>query len=251
MEEKNKFELVEDDLFLPGSRIKIEHTLFLEDYDITDLLHNSLDDIRQFYTQSSRIEEKSYERLKAELKIWERIAKNTRRFELALKYLEIAPAEHTGNQWVEDEKGGRTISNMVYKMTCSITESTKWNLWSSNALNKRWHVEWQIILNTPKPHHHIVIAGKERNYSEQIDAENYLNGRIHAFAKYFQDLSPSVPKDYEYAFSESGLLLPGYHMEGEEPKQDRDSVLGKLDKAKSQQKVTPAVPSKKKNEPEI
>ena len=203
------------------------------------------------YDQSFKKEENMYEILQAGMKVWETDAKETRRLQLALNYLEIAPVEHTGNQWVEDEKGVRTISNAVYKMTCSITENTKWNLWSSNALNKRWHVEWHILLNTPKPYHHIVIAGKERRYLERHDAESYLNGRIRAFAKYFQELSPSVPKDYEYAFTESGRLLPGYHVEGEEPKQDRDSVLGKLSEAETQQKSTLAQSSKKKKEPEI
>lgn len=167
-----------------------------------------------------------------------------------MNYLEIAPVKHTGNQWVEDEKGRRTISNMVYKMTCSISENTKWDLWSSNVLNQRWHVGWQIVLNTPKAHHHTVIAGKERNYSERIDAENYMHGRIRAFAKYFQEISPPVPADHKYAFMESGLMLPGYHVEGEEPKQERDSVIGKLNEAKTQKKSVSANPSKKRKEPE-
>ena len=141
--------------------------------------------------------------------------------------------------------------NMVYKMTCKITENTKWDLWSSNVLNQRWHVEWQILLNTPKAHHHTVIAGKERNYSERIDAENYMHGRIRAFAKYFQEISPPVPADHKYAFMESGLMLPGYHVEGEEPRQERDSVIGKLNEAKLQHKSAPAAPSKKKKEPKI
>lgn len=238
-------------MFFPGSRVKLEHTLYLNEFDIFDLIQKSPEEVRALYDQSFKKEENMYEILQSGMKVWENDAKETRRLQLALNYLEIAPVEHTGNQWVEDEKGVRTISNAVYKMTCSITENTKWNLWSSNALNKRWHVEWHILLNTPKPYHHIVIAGKERRYSERHDAESYLNGRIRAFAKYFQELSPSVPKDYEYAFTESGRLLPGYHVEGEEPKQDRDSVLGKLSEAKTQQKSTPAQSSKKKKEPEI
>ena len=87
------------------------------------------------------------------MKNWETVAVATRKLELAMKSLEIDPVEHTGNKWGEDEKGQRTISNMVYKMTCSITENTRWNLWRSSALNKRWHVEWQVVFNTPKPPH--------------------------------------------------------------------------------------------------
>jgi hypothetical protein len=238
-------------LFFPGSRVKLEHTLYLNEFDISDLIKKSPEEVRALYDQSFKKEENMYEILQSGMKVWENDAKETQRLQLALNYLEIAPIEHTGNRWVEDEKGVRTISNMVYKMTCSISENTKWNLWSSNALNKRWHVEWQILLNTPKSYHHIVIAGKERRYSERRDAESYLNGRIRAFAKYFQEISPPVPADHKYAFMESGLMLPGYHVEGEEPRQERDSVIGKLNEAKLQHESAPAAPSKKKKDPEI
>ena len=238
-------------MFLPGRQIRVEHTVELSDYDISEWLKQSPQDIRELYFRSVRCEEKAFETLQASMKNWETVAVATRKLELAMKYLEIDPVEHTGNKWVEDEKGQRTISNMVYKMTCSITENTRWNLWSSSALNKRWHVEWQVVFNTPKPHHYIVIAGKERKYSDRYDADNYLNGRIRAFAKYFKEISPPIPADYKYAFTESGMLLPGYRVEGEEPKQEKDSVLGKLSEAKSQQKAAPAAPFKKKKEPEI
>ncbi len=235
---------------MPGSCVRLEHILYLIEYDISDLIQQSPEEVRELYDQSFKKEENMYEILQSGMKVWEQDARETRRLQLALNYLEITPVEHTGNKWVEDEKGRRTISNMVYKMTCSITENTRWDLWSSSVLNKRWHVEWQVIMNTPKQYHHIVIAGKERNYSERYDAENYLNGRIRAFAKFFQEISPPVPKDYEYAFSESGLMLPGYHVEGEVSKQERDSVIGKLNEAKTQKKSAPANSSKKRNEPE-
>ena len=96
-----------------------------------------------------------------------------------------------------------------------------------------------------------MIAGKERKYSDRYDAENYLNGRIRAFAKYFKEISPPIPADYKYAFTESGKLLPGYRVEGAELKQDKESVLGKLNEVKTQQKAVPAALSKKKKEPEI
>ena len=57
MDEKNKFELVEDDLFLPGSRIKIEHTLLLDELDISDLLQKTPEEVRDLYHQSVRKEE--------------------------------------------------------------------------------------------------------------------------------------------------------------------------------------------------
>ena len=35
MSDEKEYELVENDLFLPGSRIKLDHTMFLNEYDIT------------------------------------------------------------------------------------------------------------------------------------------------------------------------------------------------------------------------
>ena len=239
-------------MFVPGSRIKLEHTLYLNQYDLSDLVQKSPEEVRALYDQRFKYEEKIFEDLQSSIRAWENGARETRRLQLALNYLEIAPVKHTGNQWVEDEKGVRTISNMVYKMTYHLSEHIKWDLWNpGSSLKDRWHVEWQILLNTPKPHHHIVIAGQERKYADLIDAENYMHGRIRAFAKYFQEISPPVPADHKYAFMESGLMLPGYHVEGEEPKQERDSVIGKLNEAKLQHKSAPAAPSKKKKEPEI
>jgi len=94
MDEKNKFELVEDDLFLPGSRIKIEHTLLLDELDISDLLQKTPEEVRDLYHQSVRKEENMYEVLQAGMRAWEHDARNTRRLESALNFLEIAPVEH-------------------------------------------------------------------------------------------------------------------------------------------------------------
>ena len=110
-------------MFVPGSRIKLEHTLYLNKYDLSDLVQKRSEEVRALYDQRFKNEEKMFEDLQSGIKAWENGAKETRRLQLALNYLEIAPVEHTGNKWVEDEKGCRTISNMVYKMTC--TDSKK------------------------------------------------------------------------------------------------------------------------------
>ena len=83
---------------------------------------------------------------------------------------------------------------------------------------------------------------------DRTDAENYMNGRIRAHAKYFTELSPPVPEKHKIVFMESNMLLPGYHLEGQEPKQEKPSVLGKLSEAKKQEKTAPA--PKKTHEPE-
>ena len=78
MEEKKKNDIVEDDVFEPGNHVKLEHTLFLNDYDISDLLQKSPEEVRELYYQCVNKEENMYEI----------------RVELALNQLEIAPVEH-------------------------------------------------------------------------------------------------------------------------------------------------------------
>lgn len=204
------------------------------------------------YDQSFKKEENMYEIIQSGMKVWENDAKETRRLQLALNYLEIAPVKHTGNRWVEDEKGVRTISNAVYKMTCHLSEHINWNLWKpGSSLKDRWQVEWSVIINTPLPHQYCSIAGQIRKFADKENAEQYLDGRIRAYSKLFTEIYPPVPYDKRQFFMESGLVLPGYHIEDSENIQDKDSVLGKLSEAKAQQKSAPAPPSKKKKEPEI
>ncbi len=153
MSDEKDYTLLEDDLFSPGSRIKLDHVLYLNEYDISELLDKSVEEVRELYNESFKKEESMYEVLQAGLKAWEHDAAQTRKLQLALNYLEIAPVEHTGNQWTEDKNGVRTISNSVYKMTCKLSENPKWNLWSAKPLNDRWLVEWEVTINSPKLGH--------------------------------------------------------------------------------------------------
>ncbi len=251
MSDEKDYTLLEDDLFSPGSRIKLDHVLYLNEYDISELLDKSVEEVRELYNESFKKEESMYEVLQAGLKAWEHDAAQTRKLQLALNYLEIAPVEHTGNQWTEDKNGVRTISNSVYKMTCKLSENPKWNLWSAKPLNDRWLVEWEVTINSPKLGHWAYVAGQKRKFEDRVTAENYLNGRIHAYAKYFSDLSPSIPEKYKMFFMESGRVLPGYRIEGQEQQLKKPSVLNQLSEAKSQQKAAPATPSKNKKEPEL
>ncbi len=251
MSDEKEYELVENDLFLPGSRIKLDHTMFLNEYDISGLLDKGVEELRELFNESVQQEKSMYEVLQSGLQVWERYAAQTRKLQLALNHLEIAPVEHTGNQWTEDKDGVRTISNLVYKMTYRLTENPKWNLWSAKPLNNRWLAEWEVTINTPKLGNWCYVAGQKRKFAERISAENYLNGRIHAYAKYFTELSPPVPEKYKMLFMESGCVLPGYRLEGREQQQKKTSVLDKISEAKTQQKAVPAAPCKKKNEPAL
>ena len=84
-------------MFFPGSRIKLEHTLYLNKYDLSDLVQKSPEEVRSLYEQRFKNEEELFKNLQSGLKAWENGAKETRRLQLALNYLEIAPVEHTGD----------------------------------------------------------------------------------------------------------------------------------------------------------
>ena len=48
--------------------------------------------------------------------------------------------------------------------------------------------------------------------------QKYLDGRIKAYSHLFTEISPPVPKEYADGFRVNNQILPGYTIEGEEPK---------------------------------
>ena len=68
MSDEKDYTLLEDDLFSPGSRIKLDHVLYLNEYDISELLDKSVEEVRELYNESFKKEESMYEVLQAGLK---------------------------------------------------------------------------------------------------------------------------------------------------------------------------------------
>ncbi len=251
-EEQKEYQVFTDDQYIPGRAVRIEHSVHLTEYDISDLLQKPVDEVRAMFQKSADNENVAHEIVQAALKQWEQQAAITQRLFRAMEYLDTPAAQHTGNQWTEDEKGRRVISNAVYKMTCELKENTRWDLWSNRSLNKRWHVEWAVHTNGPLLNYNRKVAGQERNFMDRTDAENYLNGRIRAFTHLFTELFPPVPEEYKSPFIVSEKLLPGYRLEGEEPKQEKPSVREQLKAPRAQKQEKPAARgSANKNEPEI
>lgn len=56
-------------------------------------------------------------------------------------------------------------------------------------------------------------------FASREELDKYLNGRIKAHQHLFTEISPPIPKEYADYFKVNGLLLPGYTVEGEEPRQ--------------------------------
>ena len=121
------------DSLLPGIRLKIEHQVGCENADLSDLIAQPITDLQALRDESASGEQAAYQVVLAAVHQWEKQAAVTQRLDRAIQYLKLPVAQHTGNQWVAEDNGSNTISNMVYKMTYSLTDSSKFNWWKAMA----------------------------------------------------------------------------------------------------------------------
>lgn len=270
MPEEQKYNVQAHDFMLPGRELKIERAVYCSEYDISDLLQKPVEEVQAMFQESADGEEKAVSIVKAAVSQWEKQAAVSQRLFRALDYLKTPSVQHTENQWVKDGDSHK-IQNMVYQMTCRIYKDSHWTPSDGKDTGFRWHVEWDVRLNSPRKNHNFMIASNERHYDSREKAEKYLNGRMKAFSNLFSELSPPIPVKYAECFTVSGQILPGYRIEGQETtldvkpaaevserdismteKEKKVSVLGKLSAAKTPEK-TRAVPSmaKKKEDMQI
>ena len=118
------------------------------------------------------------------------------------KRFDIKPVEHTENQWVKTPTYGNEYycvrSNMVYRMFYRI---------NGNELY------WDVSVQSPALGKPQEIGGQNKTFKTEADLHKYLNGRIKAYDKYFQEVSPPVPDQYLGRFMYAGQMLPGYRAE--------------------------------------
>lgn len=246
----------------PGSELKITHSIFCEDVDISSLITMGAENLEAMRQGSIDGEQKAYEIVVAAAKQWEKQAAATQMIGRALEYLRTPEVEHTGNEWRKtgNWRDDEEISNRVYRMTCGIWEDTKYDRETKQSVPVAWYVTWDVYVNSPKEGYGEKIAGQnQKRYTDKAAALKYLDGRKKAYSHLFTEISPEIPKKYERHFTVHGALLPGYTAEGQEPvktdhavevsedrisvsgKEEKPSVLGKLSAARSQEKA-PAVP---------
>lgn len=273
--EKNKdYEVYRFDYLAEGSQLKLEHSVYCADADISSLIAQGADAVQAMCQDSMDGEKKAFDIVLAAAKQWEQQAAVTQKLNRALEYLHTPEVQHTANQWQPNPHNSDwdEISNRVYKMHCRIREDTRYDRASETMVPAAWYVTWDIYLNSPKEGHNIHLAGQsQKRYTDKSAAIKYLDGRKKAYAHLFAEISPPIPKQYEQHFTVYGALLPGYTVEGQEPvktdrtaadvseggipmpeKAEKPSVLGKLAAAKSQEKGTAApVAAKKKEDMQI
>ena len=214
MKEYGDYDVLEfGDSLIPGVRLKIEHQVGCENADISDLIAQPIADLQAMREESASSEQTAYQVVLAAVHQWEKQAAVTQRLDRAMQYLKLPVAQHTGNQWVTEDDGSNTISNMVYKMTYSLVDNSNFNWWKSNGIKVCWSVKWRLYTNSPLRHGVMQVASQDRTFEDKAAAERYLHGRIKAYAHLFTELSPPIPKAQIECFRVNNRLLPGYREE--------------------------------------
>ena len=259
-----------------GEKLKLEHEVKyqLNDKILLPLVNASYYDLIELRNIAVTGEQKLLEQLKELAEVWEQKAALTMLIDCALSYKRVPQVENTSNQWQRSNyRDTEIISNMVYKMSVSLHEDNHYDNDTGQFVTDAWCVTWGVSLNTPDEYRTKKIAGQDRKrFSDKDAALKYIDGRKKAYAHLFTEISPPIPERYADKYTKSGLLLPGYVVEGKPvlrtdvkaadllnelsngefmPDAPKPSVLDKISEAKTQQKAEPATPFKKKTEPEI
>lgn len=207
MKQNNNYTSYEFDNIYEGRKIKLEHNIYVDESDISDLISRPIAEIQAMRDDSVKTETAVFEKTQQMAREWEKQAAVTRQLDMAIEYLKISEVKHTFNKWVntKNEYDYNEISNRVYKMRYRIYERSSWRTDS-----KMCDVTWSIFTNSPRSNHNVKVAGQEKTYKSKEEAEKYMLGRIKAYSHLFTEISPPIPKEYEKPFRVYGQLLPGY-----------------------------------------
>lgn len=250
MKQNSDYNSYEFDNITAGSKIKLEHTIYLDEKDMSDLISRPLAEICAMRDDSVKTETAAFEKTQQAAREWEKQAAVTRQFERAIEYLKVPEAEHTSNKWIKgkDEFDFSRISNKVYTMSYRIYERSSWR-----TDTKKYDVIWFIYTNSPRNNYNVKVAGQEKTYTSKEDAEKYVQGRIKAYSHLFTEISPPIPKEYEKPFRLYGQLLPGYTTEEmlKAKETEKPSIRNQLNSLKAEQHAAPKKAAPKRAEPEI
>ncbi|MGM9641505.1 MAG: LPD25 domain-containing protein [Faecousia sp.] len=235
--------------------MKIERRIYFESEksDLSGLAALPLSELLSMRSESAAAEQAVFDRLKEQAAAWEEQAGKTLSLDKAIEYARTPPAKHTSNQWEAPDSYRHVRSNAVYQMSYSISENTRYDSKAQKSIPYSWTLRWSIYTNAPGTYGQAKIAGQERKvFASREELDKYLNGRIKAHQHLFTEISPPIPKEYADYFKVNGLLLPGYTIEGEEPKQAAE--LPKQEEPQAEQPEQPpaqpqAAPVPERREP--
>lgn len=246
MTENNGYHSYDFDYLTEGSKIKLEHSIYVDETDMSDLVAKPIEKLQAMREGSVAKEKTAFEKVRQAAQNWEKQAAVTRQYDRAIEYLKVPEVSHTLNQWEKDLYDKFTISNRVYKMTYDIYERSSWR---SDA--KKYDVRWNICTNRPQSQSSYKVAGQERTCNSREEAEKYIQGRIKAYSHLFTEISPPIPKEYEKSFMVYGQLLPGYVTEEmlKAQEAEKPSIRKQLNSLKVQEKPTPPKQPKTRSAP--
>jgi hypothetical protein len=235
-----------------GEEMEISRRVYrFEPKDIAALTALPVEELQARREKSAAAETAIFDKLCADAGAWEAQASETLLIDMAIEYAKTRAVEHTGNKWQPDSYGrGQEISNTVFKMYHHVYEDTKYDRDTKQSVPVAWYLTWAVRTQAANGGRYTGdVAGQDRKrFTDKAVMEKYLQGRIKAYAHLFTELSPPVPKEFERYFTVNGQLLPGYRVEGQEPKpsglaadqrqggaplpEKRESAMGKLAAAK-------------------
>ena len=204
----------------PASTMRIERRIYFESgkADLSEMVKLPLAELLSLRAESAVAEQEVFDRLKEQAAAWEEQAGRTLFLDKALEYARTLLVTHTANQWEAPDEYRHIRSNMVYQMSYSISENTRYDSAAKKSVPYSWTLRWSLYTNAPHGNPMEKIAGQDRKvFSSREELDKYLNGRIKAHDHYFTEISPAIPKEYADCFKVNGCLLPGYTIEGEEP----------------------------------
>ncbi|MSS38690.1 LPD25 domain-containing protein [Clostridium porci] len=204
----------------PASTMRIERRIYFESgkADLSEMVKLPLAELLSLRAESAAAEQEVFDRLKEQAAAWEEQAGKTLFLDKALEYARTLPVTHTANQWEAPDEYRHIRSNMVYQMSYSISENTRYDSAAQTSVPYSWTLRWGLYTNAPHGNPMEKIAGQDRKvFASREELDRYLNGRIKAHDHYFTEISPAIPKKYADCFKVNGCLLPGYTIEGEEP----------------------------------
>ena len=222
MEVKKFYDLnISGDCLDSGRKLMIDHgiTFRPERADLSPFVETSLEELKNLREKSAAVEQNIFERMKGLADKWEQAAAVTTLLDHAIEYLSVSEVEHTGNRWKQDKNNTKwmEISNRVYKMWYMIRVETEHNPQTKEDEPVAAYVTWNVSLNGRK--REVKLAGQiEKRYPNKAAAMKYVEGRKKAYEHLFREISPPIPKEYAKEFECNGLLLPGYTVEGQEPR---------------------------------
>ena len=243
------YEVYESDYHTAGSQIKLEHTVYAVQSDLTELISKSPKELSAMLDKALDAEEKAYQKVISASYGWEPKAMATRLIERAIEYQNTPEVQHSSNQWVNKDNTHKDISNKVYRMHFFYHEYSSWR-----TTSKRWETKWYLSTNSPIEGANPIIAQAERSFKTKDEMDKYIEGRIKAYSHLFTEISPPIPDELLRPFTLHGHLLPGYIKVSDiaKEREEKTSVRDKLKDLKTQIKSEPKnAPSHKRSEVQI